>query len=131
MTTVTDCPAVIWLNPTAESKFADQVHAVAVLPGSPPPPPGLAGGSEILRGMVLCPGVLVAAVGRHVVVFGLEGDRLKKYDLAAVAQPVTCLSAHPNINGDHQLMTSQDMSLGCLVMSDFDLQYVEAGIVQQ
>lgn len=111
VTIVNACPADIWLNPTAESKFADQVHAVAVLPGSAPPPapppapaPGPAGGPEMVHGVVLCPGVLVAAVGRHLVVFGLEGERLRKHDLVAVAQPVTCLSAHPNINGTHQLM---------------------------
>ena len=81
------CPAVIWLYTTAESKFADRVHAVAVLPGSAP----ALGLAER--------GTLVAAVGRRLVAFSEQNARLLKHDLIATAQPVTCLSPSPSMKG--------------------------------
>lgn len=93
----------MWLNPTAESKFTDQVHAVAVLPGS-----GIASGW--LPGWMET-GILIAAVGRRLVAFSAEQGRLLKHHLAATAQPVTCLSANPSIQGDCLLTILQDVAI--------------------
>ena len=72
--------AGLWLHTVAELKFADQVHAVAVLPGCAPKPGQAA------------EGVIVAAVGRRLVAFGEQHGQLQKHHLTATAQPVTCLS---------------------------------------
>ncbi len=72
--------AGLWLHTVAELKFADQVHAVAILPGCAPKPGQAA------------EGVIVAAVGRRLVAFGEQHGQLQKHHLTATAQPVTCLS---------------------------------------
>lgn len=72
--------AGIWFNTVAESKFADQVHAVTVLPGCAP------------KAGLAAEGVVVAAVGRRLVAFSERQGHLRKHHLTATAQPVTCLS---------------------------------------
>ena len=64
----------------AELKFADQVHAVAVLPSCAP------------KSGQAAEGVIVAAVGRRLVAFSEQHGQLQKHHLTATAQPVTCLS---------------------------------------
>ncbi|DBA93331.1 TPA: hypothetical protein ACH3X2_003608 [Trebouxia sp. C0005] len=70
----------LWLHTVAELKFADQIHAVAVLPGCAP------------KSGHAAEGVIVAAVGRRLVAFGEQHGQLQKHHLTATAQPVTCLS---------------------------------------
>ena len=102
----------------AESKFADPVHAVVLLPGCSAtlqqagraeahpqdfrrPPQlasqaiigasqGVAGATQGVTGAP--PGVPVAAVGLRLVAFELKSGRMWKRHLAATAQPITCLS---------------------------------------
>ncbi|KAL0033688.1 hypothetical protein WJX77_000833 [Trebouxia sp. C0004] len=70
----------LWLHTLAELKFAEQVHAVAVLPSCAP------------KSDQAAEGVIVAAVGRRLVAFGEQHGQLQKHHLTATAQPVTCLS---------------------------------------
>ena len=81
--------AGVWLTTVAESKFADPVHAVTLLPGcvARAQQAQQAGGLEEVP-----PGVVVAAVGQRLVAFEEKNGRLWKRHLAATAQPVTCLS---------------------------------------
>ena len=72
--------AGLWMHTVAELKSADQVHAVAVLPGCAP------------KSGQAAEGVIVAAVGRRLVAFGEQHGQLQKHHLTATAQPVTCLS---------------------------------------
>ena len=54
-------------------------------------------------------GILIAAVGRRLVAFSVEQGRLLKHHLTATAQPVTCLSANPSIQGDCLLIILQEL----------------------
>ena len=70
----------MWLHTVAESKFAEQVHAVTILPACAP------------KAGQAADGVIVAAVGRRLVAFSEQQGHLQKHHLTATAQPITCLS---------------------------------------
>lgn len=102
--TVCSCPAGTWLYTASESKFAYQVHAVAVLPNCAPK----AGLPEH--------GAPIAAVGKRLVTFGSMGGHLWKPYLIDTSQPATCLSPHPSIKGDFVISNSTaSLKAVCLV----------------
>lgn len=104
--------AGLWLHTVAELKFADQVHAVAVLPGCAP------------KSGQAAEGVIVAAVGRRLVAFSEQHGQLQKHHLTATAQPVTCLSPGGD-TGDNFLHSG--LFLACCTLGGYFISVAEWG----